>query len=62
MAADFGLFHREDRCVKERLFLVKKLEKFRCTHFGHKAFHGCCILFIYVDHFSCYLGCNYTLM
>ncbi len=39
----FGLFHREDRLVKERSLyqaLVTKLEKIRCTYFGPKTFRG----------------------
>ncbi len=61
----FGLFHREDRWVKERSLvcqaLVTKLEKIRCTYFGPKTFRGCWtfITFIHcVDYFPCYLGCN----
>ncbi len=42
--------------------LVEKLQKIRCTYFGHKAFHRCWRLQHYnihcLDYFSCYLGCN----
>ncbi len=59
--------------LKERSFcqaLVTKLEKIRCTYFGHKAFHRCWRLQHFlqhynihynihcVDYFPCYLGCN----
>ncbi len=53
MAAGFklcGLFHREDRWIKERSLyqaLVTTLEIIRCTYFGHKTFHGCWILITY---------------
>ncbi len=60
----FGLFHREDRWVKERSFcqaLVTKLEKIVCTNFGPKTFRGCWTLITTlhcVDYFPCNLGCN----
>ncbi len=38
--------------------LVEKLEKIRCTYFGHKAFHGCWIFIHCMHYFPCYLGCK----